>query len=114
MVSERAAALISCAPLIPPEPEVPFVTLDDRIFWQRIKDEVDPIRPLRPGRQCLEVVKPTLGSANVRTLLPAERSAVSRAGPPSTCLGRASISLTCFIRRGCPLWVFRRHDAEGR
>ena len=83
MVPERAAALISCAPSIPLEPEVPFVTLADRIFWQGIKDEVGPLRPFRPGRQCPEVVEPILGSANVRTLLPAERSAVSRAGPPA-------------------------------
>ena len=63
----------------PPEPEVPFFTLADRIFWQGIKDE----RPFRPGRQCLEVVELTFGSANVCTLLPAERSAASRAGPPA-------------------------------
>ena len=58
-------------------------TLADRIFWQGIKDEVDPLRPFRPGRQCLEVVELIFGSANVRTLLPAERSAASRAGPPA-------------------------------
>ena len=50
---------------------------------KKIKDEVDPLRPLWPGRQCLEVVELTFGSANVRTLLPTERSAASRAGPPA-------------------------------
>ena len=62
MVLERAAALISCAQSIPPEPE----------------DEVDPLRNFRPGRQCLVVVELTFGSANVGTLLPAERT-----GPPA-------------------------------
>ena len=80
MVLEQAIALISCAPSFPPESEVPFLTLADRIYWQGIKDEVDPPRPCRPGRQCLEVVELIFGSANVRTLLPAERSAASRAG----------------------------------
>ena len=37
--------------------------LADRIFWQGIKDEVDPLRPFRPGRQCLEVVELIFGSA---------------------------------------------------
>ena len=36
------------------------------------------MRPFRPGRQSLEVVELIFGSANVRTLLPAERSAASR------------------------------------
>ena len=83
MVPERATALISCAPSVPLEPEVHFVTLAVRIFWQWVKDEVGPLRPFWPGRQCLEVVELTFGSANVRTVLPAERSAVSRAGPPA-------------------------------
>ena len=86
MVPERAAALISCTPSFPPESEVPFLTLADRIFWQGIKDEVDPLRPFRPGRQRLEVVELIFGSANVRTLLPAERSAASRA--PHAMTGR--------------------------
>ena len=73
---------VSCAPSISPEPEVPFFTLADRIFWQGINDEVDPLRPFRLGRQSLEVVELIFGSANVRTLLPAERSAASRACPP--------------------------------
>ena len=111
MVPERAAAFISCASSIPPEPEVRFFTLADRIFWQKIKDEVDPLRPFRLGRQCLEVVELTFGSANVRTLLPAERSAASRAGPPAM-TGR--LSLTSSTRRGFPSWVFRRLDAEDR
>ena len=42
-----------------------------------------PLWPFRPGRQCLEVVQLIFGSANVRTLLPAERSAASRAGLPA-------------------------------
>ena len=83
MVPERAAALISCALSFPPESEVPYLTLAGRIFWQGIKDEVDPFRPFRPGRQCLEVVELVFGSANVSTLLPAERSAASQAGPPA-------------------------------
>ena len=39
------------------------------------------MRPVRPGRQSLEVVELIFGFANVRTLLPAERSAASRACP---------------------------------
>ena len=39
------AALTSCTPSFHPESEVPFLTLADRIFWQGIKDEVDPLRP---------------------------------------------------------------------
>ena len=58
-------------------------TLADRIFWQKIKNEVDPLRPFRLGKQCLEVVEFIFGSANVHTLLPAERSAASRGGPPA-------------------------------
>ena len=77
MVPERAAAPISCAPSIPPEPEAPFFALADRIFWQgRFVEAFSPW-------QYLEVVELTFGSANVRTLLPAERSAASRAGPPA-------------------------------
>ena len=64
----------------------------DRIFWQGIKDEADPLRPLRPGRQCLEVVELIFGSANVRTLLPAERSAASRAGPPAMTKRRVDLA----------------------
>ena len=74
MVPERAAALISCAPPIPPEPEVPFFTLANRIFWQGIKDEVDPLRPFRPGRQCLEVVELTFASAGSGAHQPGQRS----------------------------------------
>ena len=37
----------SCASSIPPQPEAPFFTLADRIFWKKIKDEVDPLRPFR-------------------------------------------------------------------
>ena len=40
-------------------------------------------KPQTPGPLGLEVVELTCGSANVRTLLPAERSAASRAGPPA-------------------------------
>ena len=110
MVPERAAAFISCASSIPPEPEVPFFTLADRIFWQKIKDEVDPLRPFRPGRQCLEVVELIVGAANVRTLFPAERSAASRAGPPATTgrrvdladqLHQAGISIVGFQETRC-------------
>ena len=92
MVPERAAALISSAPSIPPEPEVPVFTLADRIFWQGIKDEVDPLRPFRPVRQCLEVVELIFGSANVRTLLPAEHTAASRVGPPAMCGRRVELA----------------------
>ena len=83
MVPKRAAALISCAQLTLPGPEPRSSALADKIFWQRIRDEVDPLRPFQPGKQSAEMVEITLGSANVRTLLPAERGAASRAGPPS-------------------------------
>ena len=92
MVPERATALISCAPSVPLEPEVHFVTLAVRIFWQWIKDEVGPLRLFRPGRQCLELVELTFGSANVRTVLPAGRSAVSRAGPPAMSRRRVDLA----------------------
>ena len=73
MVPERAAALISCAPPIPPEPEQRSIALADRIFWQEISDKVDPLRPFRLGKQDAEMVELTSGSANVRTMLPAGR-----------------------------------------
>ena len=115
MVAERAAALISCAPSFPPESRGTFpYRLADRIFWQGIKDEVDPLRLFRPGRQCLEVVELIFGSVNVRTLLPAERSAASRAGPPAMNGRSVDLADQRSIRRGFPSWVFRRRDAEDR
>ena len=92
MVPERAAAFISCASSIPPQPEAPFFTLADRIFWQEVKDEVHPLLPFRPGRQALEVVELIFGSANVRTLLLAERSAASRACPPAMTKRRVDLA----------------------
>ena len=81
MVPERATALISCAPSVPLEPEVHFATLAVRIFWA-----VDQGR----GRS----VEAFFGWQTVSRgggayfwlrqrphVLPAERSAVSPAGP---------------------------------
>ena len=102
--------LAAGASSIPPQPEAPFFTLADRIFWQEIKDEVDPLLPFRPGRQSLEVVELIFGSANVRTLLPAERSAASRACPPAMTrrrvdladqLHQAGISIVVFEETRC-------------
>ena len=73
-------------------------------------DEVGPLRPFRAGRQCLEVVELIFESANVRTLLPAERSAASRAGPPAMTgrrvdladqLHQAGISIVCIQETRC-------------
>ena len=47
MLPERATALTSCAPPIPPEPEQRSIALADWIFWQEISDEVDPFTPFR-------------------------------------------------------------------
>ena len=62
----RLAHNLSCT-----QAAVPFVTLANRIFWRSVK--------AFSAWQCLEVVELTSGSANVRTLLPAKRNAVSRA-----------------------------------
>ena len=111
MVPERAAALISCAPPIPPEPDLSFFVLADRIFLARDQRRGGPLWPFGPGRKGLEAVGLTLGSANVRTLLTAERSAASRAG---LCLGGVSVSLTSSSKRRVPSWVSKRRDAESR
>ena len=47
MVPERAAALLSCAPPLLPEPEQRSIAQADRIFWQEIRDEVDSPSPFR-------------------------------------------------------------------
>ena len=80
---------------------------------KKIKDEVDPLRPIRSGRQSLEVVELIFGSANVRTLLPAERSAASRACPPAM-TGRHVDLADQLHQAGFPSWVFTKHDAEDR
>ena len=90
VVPEQAAALISCAPSIPPDPEVHFVTLADRIFWQRIKDEVDP-----------------LDSVSRLWSLP------SRAGPPAMSGRRADVA-DRFHQAGISTVVLMRRGAEGR
>ena len=78
MVPERAAAFISCV-VDSSTARGTFLYAGRSDLLAKIKDEVDPLRPFRPGRQSFEVVELILGSANVRTLLPAERSAASRA-----------------------------------
>ena len=60
-VPEGAAALISCAQPILPEPGPRSVALADRIFWQGIRDEIDPLRPFRPGSRSAETVELTYG-----------------------------------------------------
>ena len=113
VVPERAAALVSCAQPILPEPELCSIALADRIFWQGIRDEVDPLRPFQLGKQSAETVGLTFGSANVRTLLPAERSAASRAGPRA--MSGRRVGLTDQLQQaGFPSWVFTTRDAESR
>ena len=92
MVPERAAALISFAPSIPPEPEVHFVALADRIFWHGIKGLADSVSRWWSLLLAPPTSAPCFPPSAVLflelVLLP--------------CPGRASISLTSSTRRGFP------------
>ena len=72
MVPERAAAFISCASSIPPEPEVPFFTLTDRIFECRTQARTERARAVRHETQhstCAAVSVKTSGRLATRSTL---------------------------------------------
>ena len=106
MVPERAAALISCARPILPEPEQCSSALADRILGKRSATRLATLKPFWLGKQSAETVELTLGSAIVRTQLPAKRSA-AYCSALLPCLGGVSASLTNSSRQGFLSWCIQ-------
>ena len=109
MVPERAAAFISCASSIPPEPEVPFITLTDRIFEWRTQARTERARAVRHETQhstCAAVSVKTSGlhaSNSFPLLLGAMLALWFRCGP-RLCVTRSSgsarVSFFCVLFDG--------------